>query len=91
MQIGAFLHPKDLFNLCHTCKGIRVRFWSKGAEKCVWAVALKKVPRFHGVYGGKELPTRPAFMSIPAFVHLLFTTNCIVRPDRFCLHRCTAH
>ncbi|KAL1948567.1 hypothetical protein VTO73DRAFT_12642 [Trametes versicolor] len=76
-MIGGLLHPKDLFSLCHTCKDIRACYWSKGAERCVWQVALKNTPPLRpGKYQDGPLPARPAFLSIPAFVHLLFTTNC---------------
>lgn len=90
-QIGGLLHPKDLFSLCHTCKEIRACYWSKGAERCVWQVALKNTPPLRpGKYQDGPLPARPAFLSIPAFVHLLFTTNCTVRPHMSRLRHCTA-
>ena len=69
-KIFGHSHPKDLLSLTRTSKAFRSFFLSRANSGSIWKSSLCRV-------GG--LPERPAFLSEPAFAHLLFDSFCQVR------------
>ncbi len=69
LQIFGWLDPQDLFNLSRTCKKFRSFFLNRNNER-LWDYAVKNA---------KDLPPRPPWMSVPGFIHLLFSPTCHVR------------
>ncbi|PIL24835.1 hypothetical protein GSI_12721 [Ganoderma sinense ZZ0214-1] len=66
LMIFENLHPQDLFNLSRTAK-IFHGFFLHHSNEVLWEAALKNAD---------DLPTRPPWMSIPSFIHLLYLTRC---------------
>ncbi|KAI1790226.1 hypothetical protein LXA43DRAFT_891288 [Ganoderma leucocontextum] len=66
LMIFGNLHPQDLFNLSRTSKVFHGFFLHRSNE-ALWEAALKNA---------EDLPERPPWMSIPAFIHLLYSTHC---------------
>ncbi|KAM5534510.1 hypothetical protein V8D89_011842 [Ganoderma adspersum] len=66
LMIFGHLHPKDLFNLSRTAKIFHGFFLHRSNEP-LWHAALKNA---------EDLPERPPWMSIPSFIHLLYSTHC---------------
>ncbi|KAI0641988.1 hypothetical protein C8Q79DRAFT_918678 [Trametes meyenii] len=60
------LEPRDLFNLSRTCKRFHAHFLSKNTEP-LWKAVMQNAP---------DLPERPPWLSIPAYVHLLYSQFC---------------
>ncbi len=72
-QIFGQLEPQDLFNLSRSCKKFRTFFLNRNNER-LWDSAIRNA---------EDLPPRPPWMSIPGFIHLLFSPTCHVRPRWF--------
>ena len=70
LQIFGHLHPKDLLNSARTSKVFRSFFFSRSNSISIWKASLSRV---------EGLPEKPAFLSEPAFAHMLFFTSCQVR------------
>ncbi|KAI1796802.1 hypothetical protein LXA43DRAFT_879509 [Ganoderma leucocontextum] len=66
LMIFGNLHPQDLFTLSRTSKVFHGFFLHRSNE-ALWEVALKNA---------EDLPERPPWMSIPAFIHLLYSNYC---------------
>ncbi|KAI0642057.1 hypothetical protein C8Q79DRAFT_918365 [Trametes meyenii] len=60
------LNPRDMLNLTRTCKRLRQHFLNRENER-LWKAALQNAP---------DLPTRPPWLCLPAFVHLLYSQYC---------------
>ncbi|KAH9857895.1 hypothetical protein C2E23DRAFT_801914 [Lenzites betulinus] len=73
LMIYSELESKDLHHLSRTCKKFRTFFLNRRLTERLWETARKNAG---------DLPERPPFMSEPAFIHLLYATNC---------HHCGAH
>ena len=67
-QVFRHMELRDLFNLSLTCKTFRNFLWSSN-NKSLWDYGLKNEP---------DLPERPPFPTLPAFVHLLAAPCCHV-------------
>ncbi|KAH9851959.1 hypothetical protein C2E23DRAFT_215301 [Lenzites betulinus] len=61
------LQSRDLHHLSRTCKKFRAFFLNKKLAEKLWECARRNTD---------SLPPRPPFMSEPAFIHLLYTSNC---------------
>ncbi|KAH9851976.1 hypothetical protein C2E23DRAFT_216349 [Lenzites betulinus] len=61
------LEPRDLHHLSRTCKKFRAFFLNKKLAEKLWECARRNTD---------SLPPRPPFMSEPAFIHLLYASNC---------------
>ncbi|KAI0642727.1 hypothetical protein C8Q79DRAFT_231262 [Trametes meyenii] len=68
LMIFEELLPEDLLHLTRTCKSFRTMLLSRSLED-MWKAAMERVP---------NMPSKPSFISIPAFVHVLYTANCHV-------------
>ncbi|PIL24836.1 hypothetical protein GSI_12722 [Ganoderma sinense ZZ0214-1] len=66
LMIFGHLHPQDLFNLSRMAKLFHGFFLHRSNE-ALWEAALKNA---------EDLPERPQWMSIPSFIHLLYSTHC---------------
>ncbi|KAI0675567.1 hypothetical protein C8Q78DRAFT_332361 [Trametes maxima] len=65
-MIFSDLRPRDLFNLSRTCRRFRDHFLNRNTEP-LWKAAMENA---------LDLPKRPPWLSIPAFVHLLYAHFC---------------
>ncbi|PIL24846.1 hypothetical protein GSI_12732 [Ganoderma sinense ZZ0214-1] len=66
LMIFGNLHPQDLFNLSRTSKMFH-QFFLHRSNEALWEAALENA---------QDLPERPPWMDIPAFIHLLYSTHC---------------
>ncbi|TBU45399.1 hypothetical protein BD309DRAFT_1079352 [Dichomitus squalens] len=66
LEIFGYLQPQDLFNLSRTCKAFHSFFLHRSNER-LWEASIKN---------DEDLPERPPWMSIPAFIHLLYSPYC---------------
>ncbi|EJF64361.1 hypothetical protein DICSQDRAFT_178812 [Dichomitus squalens LYAD-421 SS1] len=66
LEIFGYLQPQDLFNLSRTCKAFHSFFLHRSNER-LWEASLKN---------DEDLPPRPPWISIPAFIHLLYSPYC---------------
>ncbi|KAI0675563.1 hypothetical protein C8Q78DRAFT_331913 [Trametes maxima] len=60
------LEPRDLFNLSRTCKRFHAHFLDRNSEP-LWRTVMGNA---------SDLPKRPPWLSIPAYVHLLYSHFC---------------
>ncbi|KAM5534511.1 hypothetical protein V8D89_011843 [Ganoderma adspersum] len=66
LMIFSNLRPQDLLNLSRTSK-IFHGFFLHRSNEALWEAALKNA---------EDLPERPPWMSVPAFIHLLYSPHC---------------
>ncbi|RDX50886.1 hypothetical protein OH76DRAFT_1402102 [Lentinus brumalis] len=66
LEIIRHLHPRDLFNLARTCKKFRALTLQRSSES-IWKAAWIRAG---------DLPECPAFVSEPALIHVLTSSNC---------------
>ncbi|KAI0794324.1 hypothetical protein C8Q74DRAFT_569919 [Fomes fomentarius] len=66
LEIFGQLDPQDLLNLSRTCKKFRSFFLHPNTKK-LWDSAVRNA---------EGLPPRPPWMSVPGFIHLLFSPTC---------------
>ncbi|KAI0794313.1 hypothetical protein C8Q74DRAFT_1247931 [Fomes fomentarius] len=66
LEIYGQLDPQDLLNLSRTCKKFRKFFLHRNNKK-LWDSAVRNA---------EDLPPCPPWMSVPGFIHLLFSPTC---------------
>ncbi|KAI0367578.1 hypothetical protein BV20DRAFT_970341 [Pilatotrama ljubarskyi] len=69
LEIYSYLESQDLLHLSQTCKKFRTFFLDRKLNERLWLQASNNL-------GTAALPTRPPFMSEPAFIHLLYSPYC---------------